>query len=96
MLVGIVPIGYADGLRRDLGHRDVYFLVREREVAVLGNLCMDMCSVDLTGMEAEEGDEVIIFGKQRPVKHLALNLDTIPYEILAGLSQRIKRVYYHE
>jgi alanine racemase len=96
MLVGIVPIGYADGLRRDLGHRDVSFLVREKEVAVLGNLCMDMCSVDLTGMEAEEGDEVIIFGKQRPVKHLAANLDTIPYEILAGLSQRIKRVYYHE
>ena len=96
MLVGIVPVGYADGLSRDLGHRGVSFLVRNREVTVLGNLCMDMCVIDLTGMKAEEGDEVIIFGKERPVSVLASSLGTIPYEILAGLSQRIKRVYYQE
>ena len=96
MLVGIVPIGYADGLRRDLGHRGVSFQVRNQEAAVLGNLCMDMCVVNLTDIGAEEGDEVLIFGKERPVSRLAKSLDTIPYEILAGLSQRIKRVYYHE
>ncbi len=96
MLAGIVSIGYADGLRRDLGHRGVSFYLRGRKVPVLGNLCMDMCIVDLTGTEAEEGDEVIIFGKENPVSHLASRLDTIPYEILAGLSERVKRIYYQE
>ena len=96
MLVGIVPVGYADGLRRDLGHRGISFLVRNKEAAVLGNLCMDMCIVDLTGTGAEEGDEVIIFGENRPVSKLASSLETIPYEVLAGLSERIKRVYYHQ
>ena len=96
MLVGIVPIGYADGLRRDLGHREVSFQIRNKEAPVLGNLCMDMCMVDLTGIEAEEGDEVIIFGDEKPVSGFAAHLNTIPYEVLAGLSQRIKRVYYHQ
>ena len=96
MLVGIVPIGYADGLKRDLGHRNISFLVRNKEAAVLGNLCMDMCMVDLTGTGAEEGDEVIIFGERLPVSRLAASLDTISYEVLAGLSERIKRVYYHQ
>ena len=96
MLVGIVPVGYADGLRRDLGHRGISFMVRDKEARVLGNLCMDMCMVDLTGLDAEEGDEVIIFGGTRPVSGFAADLDTIPYEVLAGLSERIKRVYYRE
>ena len=96
MLVGIVPIGYADGLMRDLGHRNISFLVGNKEAAVLGNLCMDMCIVDLTGINAKEGDEVIIFGGSRPVTQFAASLDTIPYEVLAGLSERIKRVYYHQ
>jgi alanine racemase len=94
--VGIVPIGYADGLRRDLGNRGVTFLVAGKEAPVLGNICMDMCMVDLTGINADEGDEVLIFGSQKPVSDLAARLDTIPYEILAGLSERIKRVYFQE
>jgi alanine racemase len=57
---------------------------------------MDMCMVDLGGTGAEEGDEVLIFGKEKPVTELARQLGTIPYEVLAGLSERIKRVYFQE
>jgi alanine racemase len=57
---------------------------------------MDMCMLDITGIEAEEGDEVIIFGPERPLQELATEMGTIPYEVLAGLSRRVKRVYYHE
>jgi alanine racemase len=57
---------------------------------------MDMCMLDITGIDAEEGDEVIIFGPERPLQELATEMGTIPYEVLAGLSRRVKRVYYHE
>jgi alanine racemase len=96
MTVGIVPIGYADGLRRDLGKRGVSFLVKGSGAPVLGNLCMDMCMIDLSGIDAREGDEVLIFGRQKPVSELAEKLGTIPYEVLAGLSERVKRVYFQE
>jgi alanine racemase len=96
MTIGIVPVGYADGLRRDLGKRGGTFLVKGKEVPVLGNLCMDMCMIDLSGTDAGEGDEVVIFGKERPVPELAGRLGTIPYEVLAGLSERVKRVYFQE
>jgi alanine racemase len=96
MLIGIVPAGYADGLRRDLGRLGGTYLVRGKEVPVLGTLCMDMSMVDLSNVEAEEGDPVIIFGRDKPVAELARKLGTIPYEVLAGLSERVKRVYFHE
>jgi alanine racemase len=96
MVVGVVPIGYADGLRRDLGNRGVSFLVNGSEAPVLGNICMDMCMIDLSGIRAAEGDEVIVFGDGKPVSELAEKLGTIPYEVLAGLSGRVKRVYFHE
>lgn len=94
--LGVVPVGYADGLRRDLGRRGVSFLVKGKEAPVLGNICMDMCMIDLSGTDAREGDEVLIFGKQKPVSDLAEKLGTIPYEVLAGLSERVKRVYFKE
>ncbi len=94
--IGIVPIGYADGLRRDLGKRGISFLVNGTEAPVLGNICMDMCMINLSGINAQEGDEVLVFGKEKPVTELADKLGTIPYEILAGLSERVKRVYFHE
>ncbi len=96
LTVGIVPVGYADGLRRDLGYRGVSFLVNGSDAPVLGNICMDMCMIDLSGTGAKEGDEVLVFGKQKPVSELAGKLDTIPYEVLAGLSERVKRVYFQE
>jgi alanine racemase len=96
MTLGVVPVGYADGLRRDLGRHGVCFHLAGAAAPVLGNICMDMTMIDLTGLKVNEGDEVIIFGTGHPVTELAKKLGTIPYEILAGLSERVKRVYFQE
>jgi alanine racemase len=63
---------------------------------IIGTVCMDMTMIDVTGMNAREGDEVIIFGKDLPIARLADEMGTIPYEILTGISQRVKRVYFQE
>jgi len=94
--MAIVPIGYADGLSLTLSNGRGHLLIGGNLVPVVGKVCMDMCMLDITGIEAEEGDEVIIFGAERPLKELAGEMGTIPYEVLAGLSRRVKRVYYHE
>lgn len=94
--VAIVPIGYADGLGRSLGNGRGHLVVAGRLAPVIGHVCMDMCMLDITGIEAEEGDEVIVFGPERPLQELAKEMGTIPYEVLSGLSRRVKRVYYHE
>jgi alanine racemase len=96
MVIGIVPVGYADGLRRDLGRHGVSFQLNGSSTPVLGTICMDMTMIDLTGLDVKEGDEVIIFGPDQPVNELAEKLGTIPYEILAGLSERVKRVYFQD
>jgi alanine racemase len=96
MTIGVVPVGYADGLRRDLGRHGICFYLNGAEAPVLGTICMDMTMIDLTNMEVNEGDEVIIFGPNHPVTELAERLGTIPYEILAGLSERVKRIYFQE
>jgi alanine racemase len=95
-VIGVVPVGYADGLSRRLGRGAGKFLINNRFAPVIGNICMDMCMVDLTGIEAHEGDEVVIFGDKYPMTEMAKQLGTIPYEILTGISYRVKRVYYHE
>ncbi len=94
--VGVVPIGYADGLDRRFGNGKGRFLAGNERVPVIGNVCMDMCMVDLTGTEAGEGDEVIIFGRGQDISDLARSIGTIPYEILSGISSRVKRVYFRE
>ncbi|MEI6749957.1 MAG: bifunctional UDP-N-acetylmuramoyl-tripeptide:D-alanyl-D-alanine ligase/alanine racemase [Bacteroidales bacterium] len=94
--VAVVPIGYADGLSRRLSNGKGHLLVNNSLVPIIGNICMDMCMIDLTGTEAKEGDEVIIFGKELPIIRLAEELETIPYEILTGVSRRVKRVYFQE
>ncbi|SFE43210.1 bifunctional UDP-N-acetylmuramoyl-tripeptide:D-alanyl-D-alanine ligase/alanine racemase [Thermophagus xiamenensis] len=94
--IGIVPIGYADGLNRHLSNGHGKMIVRGQQVPIVGNICMDMCMVDLTDVNAEEGDEVVVFGDDYPVTMLANQLDTIPYEILTGISRRVVRVYYRE
>ncbi len=94
--MAIVPIGYADGLSLALSNGKGHLLAGGKLVPVIGKVCMDMCMLDITGVEAEEGDEVIIFGPERPLQDLAKEMGTIPYEVLAGLSRRVKRVYYHE
>ncbi len=94
--IGIIPVGYADGINRRLGNGKGRFLVNNTQVPVTGNICMDMCFIDITSADAEEGDEVIIFGEHMPVWKMSESLDTIPYEILTGISRRVQRIYYQE
>jgi len=94
--IGIIPIGYADGLNRKQGNGKGKFLIKNKFISIIGNICMDMCMVDISDLDAKEGDEVIIFGDDYPVSEVARQLDTIPYEILTGISGRVKRIYYQE
>jgi Alr-MurF fusion protein len=94
--IGIVPIGYADGIDRRIGNGKGRFYINHIPVPVIGNICMDMCFIDISGIQAEEGDEVIIFGESSPVWQMAQDAGTITYEILTGISGRVQRVYYQE
>jgi alanine racemase len=94
--IAIVPVGYADGINRKLGNGRGRFMINGLPVPVIGNVCMDMTILDVTGMHAKEGDEVIIFGEEHPVTELAGTLETIPYEILTSISERVKRIYLYE
>ncbi|MCL2026875.1 MAG: bifunctional UDP-N-acetylmuramoyl-tripeptide:D-alanyl-D-alanine ligase/alanine racemase [Bacteroidales bacterium] len=94
--IGVIAIGYADGLSRKLGHGHGLVWVNGQQVPIIGNVCMDMCMIDLTGVSANEGDEVEIFGNKTQIQDIAKKCDTIPYEILTGISRRVKRVYYFE
>jgi alanine racemase len=94
--IATLPVGYADGLNRHLGNRVGEVVVRGQRVPFIGNICMDSCMIDVTGTGAAVGDEVEIFGKQIPVTEMAERLGTIPYEVLTGVSQRVKRVYFKE
>ena len=92
--IAAIPIGYADGLDRHLGNRRGHCLVGGRPAPYLGNICMDVCMIDVTDIPCQEGDAVEIFGEQLPVSTLSDTLDTIPYEILTSVSGRVKRVYF--
>lgn len=96
IVIATVPIGYADGLRRSLGRRKGYMIINGEKAPIVGNVCMDMCMLDITHIDAEEGDEVIVFGSELPIQQFAKLMDTIPYEALTGISPRVKRVYYQE
>ena len=95
-LIAAIPIGYADGLNRHLGNGNAYCLVNGQKAPYVGNICMDVCMIDVTDIECKEGDKVVIFGDDLPVTALAETLGTIPYEILTGVSTRVKRVYYQD
>ncbi len=95
-LIAAIPIGYADGLDRHLGNRRGYCLVNGRRADYVGNICMDVAMIDVTGIDCREGDTVEIFGDHLPVTVLSDALDTIPYEVLTGISHRVKRVYYQD
>ncbi|MEO6539278.1 MAG: bifunctional UDP-N-acetylmuramoyl-tripeptide:D-alanyl-D-alanine ligase/alanine racemase [Ferruginibacter sp.] len=94
--IATVRIGYADGYPRSLGNGIGKMWVKGKLVPVIGNVCMDMTMLDITNLEINEGENVIVFGEQLPVAELAKNADTIAYEILTGISQRVKRVYFEE
>ncbi len=95
-LIATVKIGYADGYARRFGNGVGEMLVGGQLVKVVGNVCMDMCMLDVTGLSVNEGDEVIVFGSQYSINELARKAETIPYEILTSISQRVKRIYYYE
>ena len=94
--VAVIPIGYADGLSRRLGNHIGRAYINGLYVPVIGNICMDMCMLDVTGVDVKEGDEVELFGPHIPVTELAQKTGTISYEILTGISQRVKRIYLQE
>ncbi|MFH1320391.1 MAG: bifunctional UDP-N-acetylmuramoyl-tripeptide:D-alanyl-D-alanine ligase/alanine racemase [Bacteroidota bacterium] len=96
MKIAIVPIGYADGLSRKLSNGKGKIFVNGRFAPITGDICMDMCMIDITDIPANEGDEVIIFGKDYPITEFAKDMETIPYEVLTSVSGRVKRVYYQE
>lgn len=94
--IAAIPIGYADGLNRHLGRGNAYCLVNGQKAKYVGNICMDVCMIDVTDIDCKEGDQVEIFGDHLPVHVLSDALDTIPYEVLTGISNRVKRVYYQD
>lgn len=94
--IAALPIGYADGLDRLLGNGHAYCLVNGKKAPYVGNICMDVCMIDVTDIDCREGDSAIIFGDDLPVSTLSDVIGTIPYEILTGVSPRVKRVYYKE
>lgn len=94
--IAIIPIGYADGLDRHFSNGGGVVSIHGHRCPIIGNICMDACMVDVTDIEAKEGDPVIIFGEELPVSELSDKLKTIPYEILTSISPRVKRVYYQE
>ena len=96
-IIGTVRIGYADGYSRRLGNGVGKMLVKGQLAPVIGTVCMDMAMIDITHIpDAREGDEVIVFGAQPTIEEIAQSIGTIPYEIMTGISQRVKRVYWGE
>ncbi len=94
--IAIVPLGYADGLDRKLGNKNGSAFIHGTRVPIIGNICMDMLMLDVTGLNVKTGDRVEIFGPNIPITEVAERAGTIPYEILTGISQRVKRVYLQE
>ncbi|WP_299466879.1 bifunctional UDP-N-acetylmuramoyl-tripeptide:D-alanyl-D-alanine ligase/alanine racemase [Mucilaginibacter sp.] len=94
--IATVRIGYADGYLRAFGNGVGRMLVNGTLVPTVGNITMDMCMLDVSNVEVKEGDEVIVFNEQQRIEELALQIGTIPYEILTNISQRVKRVYFYE
>ena len=93
MIIGIIPFGYADGLNRKLSVKNGVIIVQNIPCPIIGKISMDSCMINLKGITAKTGDEVVIFGEENTISSIANKLSTIPYEILSSLNRRIKRVY---
>jgi alanine racemase len=96
MKIATVSAGYADGMFRSLGNGNFSLWIKDKPARIIGDICMDMCMIDITGMDVQEGDSVVVFNADHSVTELAKAARTIPYEILSRISRRVKRVYYHE
>lgn len=96
-VIATIPIGYADGINRHLGYGNAGMIVRGVKCPTVGSICMDACMIDVTDVpDVRVGDRVEVFGENMPVDVLADTLQTIPYEVLTSISQRVKRIYYRE
>ena len=96
-LIAAIPIGYADGLNRHLGRGAGYCLVNGQKAPYVGNICMDVAMIDVTDIpDVHEGDMVEIFGEHLPITVLSDVLDTIPYEVMTSVSNRVKKVYFQD
>ncbi|TBX71044.1 bifunctional UDP-N-acetylmuramoyl-tripeptide:D-alanyl-D-alanine ligase/alanine racemase [Flavobacterium silvisoli] len=94
--IATIPIGYADGIRRSWGNGVGYVVINGKQAKIVGSVCMDMLMADITDIDCKEGSNVIIFGENPTVNYMAQQLGTIPYEIMTGISQRVKRVFFRE
>ena len=94
--IAVIPVGYADGLDRALGNGNWAVSVHGRPAPIVGNVCMDTCMIDVTGMEVREGDAVVVFGETPSALEMAGRLGTIPYEVFTSVSARVKRVFLKE
>jgi alanine racemase len=94
--IAVIPVGYADGLRREMGNGRGSLFIRDRKVPIIGSVCMDMCMADVTGLNVKTGDETEIFGSNITIEEIAGLCNTIPYEILTSIPSRVKRVYVNE
>ncbi len=94
--IATIPIGYADGIPRSWGNELGFIMIQNQKAPIVGSICMDMLMVNITDIDCNEGDSVIIFGENPTVSFVAESLNTIPYEILTGISQRVKRVFFRE
>jgi alanine racemase len=88
-----LPLGHADGIGRPYGNGNGQVFINGKMAPILGNVCMDMIMVDATGIDCKEGDEVIVFGPQTSAEKMASRANTISYELLTGISQRVKRIF---
>lgn len=88
-----LPLGHADGIGRQYGNGNTYVTVNGKKALIIGNVCMDMIMVDVTEIDCNEGDEVIIFGSDPTASYFASTAHTISYELLTGISQRVKRIF---
>jgi alanine racemase len=96
MTIATIPVGYADGLRRTMSNGQGYVMVRGEKAPIVGNVCMDMTMIDVSAAQCSEGDEVELFGEHISLLEFARMCNTIPYEVLTSVSQRVKRVYGQE
>ena len=94
--IAILPIGYADGFDRGLGNGNWSIEIQGEMCPTVGNICMDMCMVDVSKIDAKEKQSAVLFGAKNSVNNMAKVIGTIPYEIISRLSPRIKRVYVKE
>ncbi|MFV8374411.1 bifunctional UDP-N-acetylmuramoyl-tripeptide:D-alanyl-D-alanine ligase/alanine racemase [Flavobacterium sp. LB1P71] len=94
--IATIPIGYADGISRAWGNGLGFVTIKNEKATILGSICMDMLMVDISEIDCKEGDAAIVFGESPTVNFIAQKLNTIPYEVLTSISQRVKRVFYRE